>query len=166
MDLPSSFKQLPICSLGHHSSSHMVLQHTSDAQVETRVGPLAVAPPLSCGLKPKRKRASPIKVRLSEAEKELVRSKARQAGLSVNAFIKQVILDANYDPALRKALLAVYRELTAQGNNINQIARFVNSGQTTPVTGAEMVSNIALSVMKTHQAVRIALVQGKEMPER
>ena len=33
MDLPSSFKQLPICSLDHHSSSHMVLQHTSYTQV-------------------------------------------------------------------------------------------------------------------------------------
>jgi hypothetical protein len=142
----------------------------SYAQVATWVGPRA-APPMSCELtclpKPrrrqelKRKRASPVKVRLNEAENEIVKRKAQQAGLSVNAFIKCQILDKSYDPHLRRALLAIKRELTAQGNNLNQIARLGNSGKITQIEGESMLAQIARSHLRTHREIMKALACGK-----
>lgn len=65
---------------------------------------------------------------------ESIKSAARSemAGISVNRFVLASTLGSKYrppaDPELLKALFALNRELTAQGNNLNQIARQLNAG--------------------------------------
>ena len=133
-------------------------------QVETWVGPPQVAPPMSCGLKPKRKRASPIKVRLSETEKEIVKKKAREADLSVNAFIKCIILGSHYDSKLRMALLMVNRELTAQGRNLNQIAKHLNTGTAKATQGVAMLDTIRVPLVRSLSALHKILTYGAPQP--
>jgi len=84
--------------------------------------------------------------------------------MSVNRFIKYATLGAEYDPWLQKALLALNRELTAQGNNLNQIAKHHNSVPTTPSQTEAMLDVIGRSMLRTHKAVREALVHGKPEP--
>jgi len=131
------------------------------AQVATWVGPEKVAPPKSCGLKPKRKRASPVKVRLNEAEKEIVRRKAAKAEMSVNAFIKCLILGSDYDPQLRDTLYALNLEFTRQGQNLNQIAKHHNKGTITQMEGEALLATIGRSHLHTHKAIRSALALGE-----
>jgi hypothetical protein len=121
-----------------------------------------VAPPKSCGLKPKRKRASPIKVRLSEAERETVRAKAIKAHLSVNAFIRTLLLGADYDPTVKEQLRKANLELTRQGNNLNQIAKRLNGGRTSEAEADSLLGMLARSMLQTHRAIRAALAQGPE----
>jgi hypothetical protein len=149
---------------GSHENSEQ-----SFAQVATMVGPRDVAPPKSCGLKPNRERASPIKVRLSDAERELVRRKAAHANLSVNAFIKASILGADYkpplDPGLRRVLLKLNLELTRQGTNLNQIARQMNAGLVSILQGETMLETLGRSLLRTHQYIRKALAHDAPEPE-
>jgi hypothetical protein len=136
----------------------------SSAQVETLVGPRKVAPPKSCGLKPKRRRASPVKVRLNESENEQVREEARRAEMSVNAFIKCAILGNRYDPKMRIQLLSLNRELTAHGRNLNQIAKHLNGGTLAPSQGVAMLDTIRVPLVRALNAVKKALVQGAPQP--
>lgn len=136
----------------------------SCAQVAILVGRPESAPPKSCGLKPKHKRESALKVRLNETQREEVRAKAKKAHMSVNAFIKDTILDRNYDPHVRTLLLRVNRELTAQGNNLNQIAKQLNSGTATPSQGVAMLEAIRDPLVRALYAVRNALTLGTPKP--
>jgi len=137
----------------------------SFAQVETSL----VAPPLvkSCGLKPKRKRAI-VSVEFTEQERATIREKAKMAHLSVNAYIKTSTLGSDYKPPLddaaRKLLLSLNRELTAQGRNLNQIAKHLNSGTATPDQGVAMLDCIRVPLARALYAVKNALVQGAPQP--
>ena len=149
----------------------------SYAQVESLVIPT------SCGLKPDgntapvkqggmaRKRTdsarpSPLTVRFSETEKEILRTKARVAGCPVGTFVRASALGSDYrppaNPELTSALLDLNRELTAQGNNLNQIARKVNGQQATESQADSLLGLIARSMLRTHRAVRAALSWGKD----
>ena len=167
MDLPSSFKQLPICSLGHHSSSHMVLQHTSYAQVETLGRPQVVSP-ISGGLKPKRKRPYRLMGRFSKEEKEQVEDKANTALVSVNEFIRMSTLGANYastlDPELRQRFIAVQKELCRQGDKLSQIEKLLNFDPASPEQANSMLAIMGRSLLAAHWAVREALAEASTEP--
>lgn len=104
--------------------------------------------------------------RFSQTERELVEAKAKAAGLSVNELIRATTLGADYRPPLNpelvRALLALNRELTAQGNNLNQIAKHLNGGRATEAEAETMLGIIARSMLKTHKAIRTALAKGRE----
>ena len=148
----------------------------SSAQVESWVIPQAVIPN-SCGLKPKsiihkkttkatalRKRPSPLTVRLSEDQKETVRTKAREAAMPVNAFVKYALLGTNYDPTLRDLMGRTYSELTRQGINLNQIAKQLNGGTATPAQGIAMLEAMRVPWRQALHAVGNALTGGGPMP--
>jgi predicted HicB family RNase H-like nuclease len=164
MDLPSSFKQHSVWSLDHHSSSHTVLQHTSVAQVETLVEPPNVALPKSCGLKPKKRRTGPLNIRINESEKRTLDFRAKQAELTLHAFVKCVLLGSGYDYKLRTQLLMLNRELTVQGRNLNQIAKHVNSGTATPSQSVDMLDAIRVPLGRALYAVRNALTPSGPQP--
>ena len=143
----------------------------SYAQVES-----LVLPNSGCGLKPggitwdddaqdsdSIKRPSPLTIRLSEKQKKIIRAKAQSAGISVNRFVLASALGSDYrppaDPELTRALLRIYRELNAQGNNVNQIARQLNAGVVLPGQDA-MLSTLSLSIQETLRHVRDALAEG------
>ena len=74
-----------------------------------------------------------IAFRLTDLEYELVTEKAKEAGVSASAFIRNLLLDGNV--TIRYEIVADIPELqrlTAElgkiGNNLNQIAKYFNMG--------------------------------------
>jgi Bacterial mobilisation protein (MobC) len=110
------------------------------------------------------KRPSPLTIRLSERQKRIIRAKAQAAAISVNRFVLAAALGSDYrspaDPELTRALLRVYRELNAQGNNLNQIARQLNASVVLPGQGA-MLDALATSIQETLGRVQTALAEGR-----
>lgn len=106
------------------------------------------------------KRPSPLTIRLSERQKQIIRAKAQAATISVNRFVLAAALGSDYrppvDPELTRALLRIYRELNAQGNNLNQIARQLNAGLVLPGQSA-MLEALGTSIQETLRHVQIAL---------
>lgn len=114
------------------------------------------------------RRPSPLTVRLTELQRQIIRDKARLAGISVNRFVLASALGSNYrppaDPDLLKALFALNRELTAQGNNLNQIAKQLNAGLITSGVALKQVNALSESMRITHVAIRKALVKDSMRP--
>ena len=141
----------------------------SSTQVETLVLPQAVIPK-SCELKLKtaKARISPLTIRVSKEQKESIRQKAQTAGVPVGRYVIAATLGADYkppkDPELVGALLVLNRELTAQGNNLNQIAKHLNGGSASPAEGEGMLGMIGRSMLRTHKAIRGVLAHGKPEP--
>lgn len=110
------------------------------------------------------KRPSPLTIRLSERQKRIIRAKAQAAAISVNRFVLAAALGSDYkppaDPELTRALLRVYRELNAQGNNLNQIARQLNAGLVLPGQNA-MLDALATSIVETLSRVQTALAESR-----
>jgi Mobilization protein NikA len=150
----------------------------SFAQVAGLVAP-KVAPNPVGGLKPggdtntgkriqqpageKRKRPNPLSVRFSAVELEIVKAKARAAGSSINGYIRAAALGSSYRPPcdteLKRILLVLARELTAQGNNLNQVARRLNAGIAPAMHGATLEA-LTSSLKETLRHVREALARG------
>lgn len=139
----------------------------SSAQVETLVIPsvLPKSGELKLGGSTRKKRPSPYSIRLTENQKTIIRAKAQAAGLSVNEFIRAVVLGSNYKPPLPpdlcRQLLDMNRELTRQGTNLNQIARQFNAGILSPAQAEGQLAVLAPMMTETHKAVREALAQGR-----
>lgn len=139
----------------------------SCAQVATSVLPKRVIPK-SCGLKPKRIRPAPIPVRYSKAQLEIVDKKAKQAGLYRSEYIRAQSLGEDYRLSqyrdLAHVLLMLNRELTAQGNNLNQITRQLNGNAIALPESESMLDVLGRSMLRTHKAVRNALAKGDPEP--
>jgi hypothetical protein len=111
-----------------------------------------------------KKRISPLTIRLSAAQKKIIQAKAQSAELSVNRFVLASALGSDYKPPIDKelarALLRIYRELNAQGNNLNQIAWQLNTGIVPPGQHA-LLESLSLSIQQTLVHVRVALADSK-----
>lgn len=154
------------------------VKQKSSAQVESWVSPQGGVTN-SSGLKPEtkqaakkkniRKRANPLTVRLSDKERAIIAQKAFNIGYSINAYIRAAALGSDYKPPIGRdmvmALLAVKRELTAQGRNLNQIAHRHNSNMLKEAETNSMLGVIAQSLLKAHEAVGTALSWGREYPD-
>lgn len=152
------------------------VKQKSSAQVESWVSPQGGVTN-SGGLKPEekrtgkkkniRRRINPLTVRLSEKDRSIITQKAFNIGYSVNAYVRAAALGSDYKPPISRdmviALLAVKRELTAQGCNLDQIARKHNSNIHSETDS--MLGSISRSLLKAHEAVGAALTWGKEYPE-
>jgi uncharacterized protein (DUF1778 family) len=133
----------------------------SSAQVDLLVGP----PKDRASAEPKRKRAHPIRVRLSHEEKATVQRNAQQAGCSVNAYVKASALRRlPIGSELRQTLLSLNKELTAQGNNLNQIARHLNGGAISAGQALSALNSIRAPWERALMAVRVALVRRTPGP--
>ena len=149
----------------------------SAAQVARLVLPQAVLPNAG-GLKPKgnttsktrlvpqKKRPSPLTLRVSEAQKEILQRKAQTAGVPVGRYVLATALGADYKPpvppTIVRALLALVRELTAQGNNPNQIAKQLNTRSLATGQGESLLDSLGRSILRTLHSVRQALANGVE----
>lgn len=142
--------------------SHTTLfSKKSFAQVDT-----LVSPPKSGGQEPgAKKRRNPLTVRLCDADREVIRTKAVEAGCaSLNAYARASLLGSEYkppkDPELVQSLLKLNLELTRQGVNLNQIARHLNARAISDGQGEAMLSVLARSTLQTHGAIRKVLAPG------
>ena len=132
----------------------------SSAQVDPGVAPRGRA-----SAEPKQeKRLHPLGVRFSAAELEIVKRKAKNAGCTVNRYIRASTLGSDYKAPvhreLRLTLLASNRELTALGQNINQIARQLNSGLSPYVIfGETAFGGLQAALLEALATVRAALAR-------
>lgn len=74
-----------------------------------------------------RKRNRHVSVWLNDAELGHLRRQAAAAGLGVDPFLRSLILGVELRPRPPDTYAALLRELSAIGNNINQIAHTVNA---------------------------------------
>ena len=74
-----------------------------------------------------RKRTSAILVRLSETEHTHLKRQAGHAGLKMEPFIRKLIMGADIQPRPPDNIVQLIREINFIGNNINQIAKKVNT---------------------------------------
>lgn len=74
-----------------------------------------------------RKRNWHVSVWLNDAELGHLRRQAAAAGLGVDPFLRSLILGVELRPRPPDTYAALLRELSAIGNNINQIAHTVNA---------------------------------------
>jgi hypothetical protein len=139
----------------------------SYAQVESYVEQRAVQRN-SGGLKPKVGKPAHIGIRLSLQERQLVIGRATSSGLKLSVYARSALLGADYvakhDPVRRKLLQDLSTELGRQGNNLNQIARQLNSGFITQDEAYAMLNDMGNGLVSAHNAVRLALIEGKVMP--
>ncbi len=77
-----------------------------------------------------RKRQHSLKIMVSDSELALTKEKVRQSGLSQREFIMRCIADKKIiaDDDRKELAESIIRELNSLGNNVNQIARKINSG--------------------------------------
>lgn len=68
-----------------------------------------------------------VSVWLTDAELAHLRKQAAAAGLGIDPFLRSLILGVQLRPRPPDTYAALLRELSAIGNNINQIARTVNA---------------------------------------
>jgi hypothetical protein len=103
---------------------------------------------------------------VSDSQKTIIRQKADTAGISLGRYIRASALGSHYkpptDPELIKTLLTLARELTGQGNNLNQIAKHLNGNIITQAQGESMMDILGRSIVKTLHYVRKALSQGNK----
>ena len=90
--------------------------------------------PINPNLKAKKKRPSPLTMRVSVSQRAAIKASADKAGLSVNQFLLLQALGSELAPVRpnaadrieRAGALRVYR---GTGNLLNQIAKHLNSGR-------------------------------------
>lgn len=75
---------------------------------------------------PTRTRNRHVSVWLTDAERAHLRKQATAAGLGIDPFLRSLILGVQLRPRPPDTYAALLRELSAIGNNINQIAHTVN----------------------------------------
>ena len=76
---------------------------------------------------PTRARNRHVSVWLTDAELAHLRKQAAAAGLGIDPFLRSLILGVQLRPRPPDTYAALLRELSAIGNNINQITRAVNA---------------------------------------
>jgi hypothetical protein len=139
----------------------------SCAQVRTSVEQQAVQQK-SGGLKPNDGKATHIGIRLSLQERQQVLERAVNSGLKISSYARAALLGADYvakhDPVRRRRLQDLSTELGRQGNNLNQIARQLNSGLILPDEAFALLNDLGNSLISAHNAVRITLIEGQVMP--
>ena len=79
-----------------------------------------------------RKRMIKISVRLNEQEHTHLKRLSETTGLKMEPLVRQLILGRELKPRPPENLAALLRQMSAMGNNINQIARSVNAGIAKP----------------------------------
>lgn len=66
-------------------------------------------------------------IRLNSVEYDHLKKQSKISGLSGEALIRSLIMDIDIKPIPSEQLNEIRRQLSAIGNNINQIARMANS---------------------------------------
>lgn len=74
-----------------------------------------------------RNRNQAVLIRLTDNEKNHLQRQASNAGLKMEPFIRKLIMGVNITPRPPSNIINLIREVNRIGNNINQIAKKVNS---------------------------------------
>jgi hypothetical protein len=166
-DIRAAFRRAKIICTPQVKSEIVQQAPKSYAQVETSVEQQVVRQK-SGGLKPEGGKSFRIGIRLSFEERQLVIGRVINSGLKLSAYARAALLGADYvaqhDPVRRKLLRDLSAELGRQGNNLNQIAKQLNSGFVTQDDAYALLNDLGGSLVAAHNAVRLALTEGKVKP--
>ena len=89
-----------------------------------------------------RKRNRHVSVWMNDGEYRHLKQQAHAAGMGIDPFIRCLVADKNIAPRPPDSYDDILRELSAIGNNVNQIARWANARK--GVTDPEMETAAAL----------------------
>ena len=95
-----------------------------------------------------RTRDKKINIYLSEKEYEHLTKETKKAGLTISAFIRSRIAYINIKPIPPEQLGAILSELSAIGNNINQLARLANSTKSVSQSDIAEVKTLLFQIMQ------------------
>ena len=101
-----------------------------------------------------RKRNRHVSVWMNEQEYRHLKKQADRAGLGIDPFIRSLVAGMEIKPRPPDTYAALLRELSAIGNNINQIAYWANARK--GITDADVASAVAL-VRKAWRLVKETL---------
>lgn len=100
-----------------------------------------------------RTRNHPVSLWLTDQESQHLKQQVEITGLKVDPFIRRLIMGVNLRPRPPDTYAALLRELSAIGNNINQLAHQANArGEATKdeiAEAARMVRQVARMVKDT-----------------
>lgn len=96
-----------------------------------------------------RQRGHFIGLWLGESEYQHLRRQCRASGLTASAFVRKSIQGEEIKPHPPETYAALLRELSAIGNNINQIARWANA------KGGIDTAEIQAAISLVEQAFRL-----------
>ena len=140
-----------------------------DAGADERGAAPVSPPPAEAG---KKRRKPPVRgrkggrtagkfVHLTEAENAALEARARECGLSVSSYLRAAALGdagprARRAPTIEAEVIArVMIDLNRVGNNVNQIARSVNSGQEIDPYFYEAIGKQLVALLRElHEAIR------------
>lgn len=115
----------------------------------------------------KRKKTTSLVVRLSPAEHDKIKKKAKKLGVTVSAFLRvQALENASADTLLaptvdQKLLGKVSAQLGRIGSNVNQMAKRLNSGHQVAAKELEaMRRNLAVMQAAILKAVNMRVSRG------
>lgn len=101
-----------------------------------------------------RTRSRHVSVWLTDQELQHLKTQAEISGLGIDPFIRQLIMGVNLRPRPPDTYAALLRELSAIGNNINQLAHHANArGE----AAWDEISEAARLVRQTARLVRDSL---------
>ena len=80
-----------------------------------------------------------ITVRLTDAERDHLQEQAELVGLGIEPFIRNTILGIRMKPRPKEEWAELLRQTSGVSNNVNQIARKVNSGDPATVEALRLV---------------------------
>ncbi len=105
-----------------------------------------------------RKRMIKISVRLNEQEHTHLKRLSETTGLKMEPLVRQLILGRELKPRPPENLAALLRQMSAMGNNINQIAKVINSIHTVQKDDIEQIQEMQSDIQKMQselwQAIR------------
>ncbi len=96
---------------------------------------------------PDEQRSETVRARVTVAEKVFVEDQAERAGLDVTTYIRRRVLGFEVTGHGRRTDPKVITELNSIGNNLNQIARNINSGRQLR-TDADMALSKLMAVLE------------------
>ena len=99
-------------------------------------------------------RTTAVLVRLSEKEKEHLKSQAAACALKMEPYIRKLIMGSVIRPRPPDEYVKLLREINAIGNNINQIAHIANAEQHISESKINEVLHLQNEIMRMVRSVR------------
>ena len=99
-------------------------------------------------------RTTAVLVRLSEKEKEHLKSQAAACALKMEPYIRKLIMGNIIRPRPPDEYVKLLREINAIGNNINQIAHIANAEQHISESKINEVLHLQNEIMRMVRSVR------------
>ena len=99
-------------------------------------------------------RTTAVLVRLSEKEKEHLKSQAAACALKMEPYIRKLIMGKEVRPRPPDEYIKLLREINAIGNNINHIAHIANAEQHISESKINEVLHLQNEIMRMVRSVR------------